>query len=226
MRRVLVAQSVGLWIRLNRHFSGVGNVDLVETPTLEGGRLLAQLERPAVVVFGREAGLLEAESLVAALDQQGCHETRVVLISDDAEKGSAPRVEQERSLVVCGEAEILPVVTELLASSEKPQERLDLLVHYACDGPSGSREGFVIVLDLDEKTLVFQADEGFEPGAELSLGFFLPGAAPGAERTRVALDCRVESGGEANDLIYTARISSIDPDASRAVERFLGRGES
>lgn len=222
MRRVLVAQSVGLWIHLNRHLSGVSAVDLVETPTLEGGRILAQLERPAIVVFGKEAGLEEAEHLIDSLERGGCRGTRVVLASDALEPTPRPPSVEDRTLVICGAEDLVHVVTELLALCEELVGTLDLLVHYRTDaGRPG--EGFVVVLDLDEKSLLLQADRAFEIDTALSLDFFLPGAGPDAPREKVSVQCRVESCGDHDDLIYTARVSSIDPGALSILQRFLGR---
>ena len=226
MRRILVAQSVGLWLRLNRHFSGVGAVDLVETPVLETGRLLAQLERPAIVVFGGEAGRLEAEDLVTGLEQRGCRGTRVVLAWAELEPTARPLSADDRTLVICPEDDLVHVVIELLALSEQPEAKLDLLVHYRADEATTAGEGFVIVLDLDEKNLLLQGDHPFEIDTELSLNFFLPGPTPDSPRDKVSLACRIESCRDESDLIYTARVSSIDAQATATVQRFLGRTES
>lgn len=225
MRTILVAQSVGLWIRLNRHLSGVSAVDLVETPTLEDGRLLAQLERPAIVVFEGEAVRPEAKSLVEALTRNDCRETRVVLVSQCLEPTPRPPSADDRSLVICAADDLVHVVTELLALDEAPGQALDLLVHYRSHA-STPPEGFVIVLDLDEKSLLLQGDHVFEAEAVLSLDFFLPGDSPGSPREKVSLECTIESCLDESDLMYGARISSIDPAATAAVQRFLARSES
>lgn len=226
MRRILVAQSIGLWIRLNRHLSGVGAVDLVETPTLEGGQLLAQLERPAIVVFGEEASREEVERLAADLERQGCTDTRLVLVTSREVATPRPPETSDR-IVVCPPDDLVPVVTELLALDERSDETLDLLVHYTCETPSESSpaEGFVIVLDMDEKSLFFQADHPFEIETDLGLSFFLSGATDEAPRERVALSCTIESG-DARDLMYRARITSLREPASQALRRFLGRDRS
>jgi hypothetical protein len=221
VRRILVAQSVGLWIRLNRHLSGVSAVDLVETPTLETGRLLARLERPAIVVFSGEAGRPEAEDLVADLDERASKGTRVVLVSEDLAPTARPLQADGPALVVCPPDDLVHVVTELLALGEEPKRALDLLVHYQADAGSTPGEGFVIVLDLDEQQLVLQGDHAFEIGTELSLHFFLPGPVPEGPRDKVSLTCRVESCRNEVDLIYGAAVSGIDASAARAVQRFL-----
>ncbi len=84
----------------------------------------------------------------------------------------------------------------------------------------------MIVLDLDEKSLLLQGDRAFELETVLSLDFFLPSAEPDAPREKVSLQCRVESCGDEDDLIYTARVSSIDPGALSILQRFLGRIDS
>lgn len=228
MRRVLVAQNVGLWIRLNRHLSGVGAVDLVETPTLETGRLLAQLERPAIVVFSDGAGRIEAQELVADLKQRGCRGTHVVVASDELEPTSRPFRPDGAALVICPEDDLGRVVTELLALNELPQETIDLLVHYEKDHEDGSDSagGFVVVLDLAEKSLLLQADKPLEIDSELSLNFFLPAAAEDLPRDKVLLVCRIESCPNETDLIYTASVSDIDAEAAASVRRFLAKGSS
>ena len=226
MRRVLVAQNIGLWIRLNRELSGFSAVDLVETPTVETGRLLAQLERPAIVVFSGEAGRGEAEGLAADLERRGFKETRVVLASADLEPTPRPVSPDEGILVICAEDDLGLVVTELLALSEQPEETVDLLVHYQTDTGEVSGEGFIVVLALDEKNLLLQCDHSFEIGAELTLNFFLPGPSSDSPRDKVSLTCRVESCRDELDLIYTACVSSIDAQAAEVVQRFLARDES
>ena len=52
VQRILVIQDVGLWIDLNRRLSGVVSVDLFEALSFETGQILAQIERPKVVVYG------------------------------------------------------------------------------------------------------------------------------------------------------------------------------
>lgn len=226
MRRVLVAQSVGLWIRLNRHLSGVSAVDLVETPTLENGLALAHLERPAVVVLGRESGIEEAERLLETLLRSESAVTRVVFASDDVEPSPRPLVAGDSSLVTCSEEELVSVVSELLAAAEEPRPSLDLLVHYRSDSEREPSEGFVVVLDLDEKSLLLQADEVVEIGRELSLDFFAAASAPGMHREKVSLVCVVESCRDEADLSYHARISRLDAAARAAIRRLRGGGES
>lgn len=226
VRRILVAQSVGLWIRLNRHFSGVGAVDLVETPTLETGRLLARLERPAIVVLSGEDGRVEADELVADLEDAACKGTRVVLVSETLEATPRPLSDDGGAPVICTANDLVHVVTELLALGEEPHETLDLLVHYEADASNGAGEGFVVLLYLDEQQLVMQGDHPFEIDTELSLNFFVPGSGPAASRDKVSLTCRIESCRNEIDLIYGAVVSGIDARAAAAVHRLLGRSAS
>ena len=226
MRRILVAQSVGLWIRLNRHLSGFSEVELVETPTVETGRLLAQLERPSIVVFSDEGGRREAEDLVSGLKQRGCVGTRVVLTSAELEATPRPLCAEDTTLVTCAADDLGHVVTELLALSEQPDEMLDLLVHYQTDEATTDGEGFVIVLDLDEKSLLLQGDRAFEIDEELSLNLFLPSPSADSPREKVSLTCRIESCRDGIDLIYTACVSNIDARGTAAVQRFVVRSGS
>ena len=225
MRRVLVAESVGLWIHLNRHLSGVSEVDLVETPTLESGRLLAQLERPSVVVLGRESLLADAESLVRDFERNDWAGTRIVLASESLEASERPFRPNDPSVVICPEEEIPSAVTELLALNEEPDRSLDLLVHYRSDGGTGPSEGFIVVLDLDPKRLLLHSDEELAEGQELVLDFFVPGA-PGAHREKVSLSCTVGTARDGSELVYEARVSEIDETAAAAVSRLRRGGVS
>ncbi len=96
MRRILVIQDVGLWIDLNRHLSGVDCVELVEAMSFEQGQILAQIERPRIVVYGADNsdGPGRApEQLLGQLRERGLQDTQVIAVvsGQDGTHGRDPR---------------------------------------------------------------------------------------------------------------------------------------
>lgn len=224
MQRILVIQDVGLWIDLNRHLSGVASVDLFEALSFETGQILAQIERPKVVVYGTDCDGPGPEEFHRQLRASGFGEIQVVAVDPQATgrpRGDGP--------IFCRADELQDVITSLLDPSAPAEaEEAELLAHYevAEDGAEASSSGFAVVLELKEDALVFESDKPLSKGAKVSLNFFLPDPTSDAQRTRVAVDCKIVECRDDAGLLFVAHVTRIASDSRKVLTRYIDAGAS
>lgn len=226
MRRVLVIQDVGLWIDLNRHLSGVASVDLVEAVSFETGQLLAQVERPEVVVYGADGDGPGAEELAREFQEAGLSEIQVVSIDSNA-AAEAPASNRTPGLpIVCTPDRLGGLVSELLDLSEEPSDpSVELLAHYELDGEGNEVvRGFAVILELSDRHVAFESDVPLETEAELRMNFFLADPAGESQRVKVSMSCVVAQCRDEAKLIYGARVSKISEAARQALQRHSALG--
>ena len=230
MKRILVIQDVSLWIDLNRHLSGVASVDLVEALSFETGQLLAQIERPEIVVYGAEGngrGATEGarEFLAAGL-------TGIQVISIDP---NASDVDDARTangvpgrVIVCSPERLFGLVSELLdLTADEPDPTVELLAHYERDLQGGEVErGFAVILELTDRHIAFESDVQLETGCELRMNFFLVDPLGEAARRKISLSCIVAQCRDEAKLIYSSRVSKIEESAKRVLQQreMIGAG--
>jgi hypothetical protein len=222
VRRILVIQDVGLWIDLNRHLSGVDSVDLVEAMSFEQAQILAQVERPEIVVY-REGSGPEPEELLQQLQERGVREAIVLAVARTPEAGSLGALPAAGEAAVCAQEELVDLVGRLLdleTAPEKPQ--IELLAHYDVEPGSFDepRSGFAVVLELSERRLLLEADLSLEPGTNLLLNFFLQEPDGDAQRTNVSLACVVSQCHDEAKQIYSARVTKLAEPARRAIQLY------
>lgn len=227
MRRILVIKNVGLWIALNRHFSSVSSVDLVETPTFETGKILAQVERPDVVVCSSGSATGETIELLQELRERGLDAIKIVLVEDRGTEKAPPPSSSDPGLVVCNQDDLVEVVSGLLDLSDETKESapFELLSHYEIlTNPSGEpRRGFAILLELDERKILLESDYPLETSDVMLLNFFLNEAEESTEREKVTLTCEIRLCRDEAKLVYTAAVSTIDEDSRLALRRLSSR---
>ena len=230
MRRILVIQDVGLWIDLNRHLSGVDCVELVEAMSFEQGQILAQIERPRIVVYGADNsdGPGQApEQLLAQLRERGLLETQVIAVVGGPDVARAhdlkPQSSDSSDAIVCTADELLERVSSLLDLTTGPQKpKVELLAHYEVDGGASRspRSGFAVLLELSERRLLFETDLCLEQATEMHLNFFLQEPESDAQRSNVSLSCVIGQCRDEAKMIYSARVSKIGDDARQAIQRY------
>jgi hypothetical protein len=221
---------VGLWIDLNRHLSGVDCVELVEAMSFEQGQILAQIERPRIVVYGADNsdGPGRApEQLLGQLRERGLLDTQVIAVvsGQDGTHGRDPRPESSDSsdAIVCTADELLDRVSGLLDLATGPQKpKVELLAHYEVDGGASRspRSGFAVLLELSERRLLFETDLCLEQATEMHLNFFLHDPDSDAQRSNVSLSCVIGQCRDEAKMIYSARVSKIGDDARQAIQRY------
>jgi hypothetical protein len=220
VRKILVIENVGLWIALNRHLSGVDSVELIETTTTEMGTILAQIERPDIVVCSGISAGSGPRGLLRELRKRGLDDIHVVCV-DDGDGGGDPGSQAAAGLSVCDSEHFVSVVTELLElSEEKPEQGVELLAHYEIrsDSQGAPRRGFAILFELNERHLLLESDIPLDTGGELLLSFFLSPA--GAERTKISLTCIISHCRDDKLLRYSARVSKIEQGTKTELQRF------
>jgi hypothetical protein len=224
VRRVLVIQDVGLWIDLNRHLSGVASVDLVEAVSFETGQLLAQIERPRIVVYGPNTEGPGAASLAQEFRAAGLSEIQVIAIDESAVESNArlPTRGSSGQPIVCSRDRLVGLVGELLAlSGEESRPKIELLAHYELKGEQGEpTRGFAVICELSERSVAFESDVPLERGCELHLNFFLTEPSSESKRVKISLSCIVAQCRDEARLIYGARVSKLRDDARRALQRY------
>jgi len=225
VRRVLVIQDVGLWIDLNRHLSGVASVDLVEAMSFGLGQLLAQIERPRVVVYGPEADGPGPDALVREFRAAGVDEVDIVAIDPAA---GEPQLEQGSSApIVCTQERLAEVVSGLLALADpEPEPMVELLAHYEVADTEGgdATRGFAVILELSDRSLVMESDVPLDTGSELSLNFFLADPGSTSQRAKISMSCLVARCRDEAKLIYSARVSKMTDSARELVQRHATLG--
>lgn len=222
MRRVLVIQDVGLWIELNRHLSGVASVDLVEAVSFETGQLLAQIERPEIVVYGPQADGPGPEALVRDFRAAGIDEIDVIAIDSAAPEPAAKHASE--APVTCAPSHLVELVLALLElTTEEPEAAMELLAHYELAGETNGEvvRGFAVILELSDRRLLFESDVPLETGSELDMNFFLTDAIGGSERAKISLSCILARCRDDARLIYSARVSKLTDGARVAVRRHV-----
>ena len=223
MRRVLVIQDVGLWIDLNRHLSGVASVDLVEAVSFEMGQLLAQIERPEIVVYGADGDGPGASEVAREFLAAGLAEIQVISIDESAtavDDSMATKPTPGRP-IVCSQERLCGLVSELLElSGEESEPDVGLLAHYELGDESGEVErGFLLILELSDRYLAFEADVPLETGSELRMNFFLADPAGESQRVKVSMSCIVAQCRDEAKLVYGARVSKLQESAREALQR-------
>ena len=226
MRRILVIQDVSLWIDLNRHLSGVESVDLVEAMSFEQARILAQVERPEIVVYRADGSGPAPEELLRQLQERGVEKS--VVIAVERSSGAGPPSDRSDTArysraIVCTPEELLDQVSRLLnldAAHAKPT--VELLAHYDVNAGSSEepRSGFAVVLELTERRLLLEADLSLEPGAEMLLNFFLQEPGSDAQRSNVSLACAVTQCHDEAKLVYSVRITKLEDKSRDAIQRY------
>jgi hypothetical protein len=216
VRRVLVIQDVGLWIDLNRHLSGVASVDLVEAVSFETGQLLAQIERPRVVIYGAHSDGPGPAALAREFRAAGLDEIQLIAVDPSATASGATASASGASgqPIACPPERLAALVIELLA-------------HYELKGEAGDVvRGFAVILELSERSVAFESDISLEGGAELHMNFFLVDPMSETQRVKISLSCIVAQCRDDAKLVYGARVSKLGDDARRAVQRhvLLGAG--
>jgi hypothetical protein len=231
LRRVLVIQDVGLWIDLNRHLSGVASVDLVEALSFETGQLLAQIERPEIVIYGALNDGPGADEIAREFREAGLSEIQIVLIDESAstiDDSTAARTAAAGRPIVCSPDCLLGLISELLQlTDEEPEPCVELLAHYEYDtGENEVQRGFAVILELTERHLAIESDVPLEAGNEVRMNFFLADPDGNAQRVKISLSCVVAQCRDEAKLIYSARISEIPDAAKRALQlwKALGAG--
>jgi hypothetical protein len=226
VRRILVIQDVSLWIDLNRHLSGVDSVDLVEAMSFEQAQILAQVERPEIVVYRADGSGPAPEDLLRQLRECGVEKAVVIAV----ERSSGDRGPSDRSLatghseaILCSPEELLDLVSGLLdLDSESAKPTVELLAHYDVNAGSSQepRSGFAVVLELSERRLLLETDLSLEPGVEVLLNFFLQGPGSDAQRSNVSLACAVTQCHDEAQLVYSARVTKLEDESRNAIQRY------
>jgi hypothetical protein len=230
VRRVLVIQDVGLWIDLNRHLSGVASVDLVEAVSFETGQLLAQIERPRVVIYGAHSDGPGPAALAREFRAAGLDEIQLIAVdpSANASGATASGSGTPGQPIVCPPEHLAALVSELLELDlDEPAPKIELLAHYELKDEAGELvRGFAVILELSERSVAFESDILLEGGAELHMNFFLVDPMSETQRRKISLSCIVAQCRDDAKLVYGARVSKLGDDARRAVQRhvLLGAG--
>jgi hypothetical protein len=230
VRRVLVIQDVGLWIDLNRHLSGVASVDLVEAVSFETGQLLAQIERPRVVIYGAHSDGPGPAALAREFRAAGLDEIQLIAVDPSANASGATASASGASgqPIACPPERLAALVIELLELDlDEPAPKIELLAHYELKDEAGELvRGFAVILELSERSVAFESDIPLDCGAELHMNFFLVDPTSETQRVKISLSCIVAQCRDDAKLIYGARVSKLGDDARRAVQRhaLLGAG--
>ena len=227
VRRILVIQDVGLWIDLNRHLSGVGSVELVEAMSFEQAQILAQVERPEIVVYRADGSGPEPEELLRRLRERGVEKTVVIAVerapgSRDPSGRSASAAHNSEA-IVCSAEELLELVSSLLnLDAERAKPSVELLAHYDVEAGSSeeARSGFAVVLELTERRLLLETDLSLEPGTEMLLNFFLQVPDSDAQRSNVSLSCEVTQCRDEAKLIHSVRVTKLADDSRQAIQLY------
>ena len=137
MQEILVIDSVGLWISLNRHLAGRDSVRLSEAPGLEKGILLARVESPDLIVCSTEDTRRSPAELGRLFKEAQLDALPVVCVHDQA-NGETPVEGAGPNFSVCNPDEFLKLVDRVI---ELPQPsvtsvHVNLLSHF--DNLSGS----------------------------------------------------------------------------------------
>jgi hypothetical protein len=227
LRRILVIESVGLWIALTRQFAGRDSVQVSEASSLEMGVKIAQVEQPSLIACRPDELDRSITELASILVDAGLESIPTLCVH------STPTPEFNRDsrhgkLSTCHQDDVLAAVNAALRSDEAPgaTAELEILAHYETrSGTDGEPlRGFLNLLDIDVRTLVVESSVPLEVGDLLGLSFFLPRIAEplaSGERVHVTLDCKVESCINPSNLYYTVRIKKISDESEAAFQRYV-----
>ena len=89
MKRILVIEDIRLWLALNRHFAGCPGVRLNESPTMELGLRLAQVDSPDLIVCRADDGEHSPLALARLFRDREIHARRVICVHNQA-SGEVP----------------------------------------------------------------------------------------------------------------------------------------
>ena len=227
MQEILVIDSVGLWISLNRHLAGRDSVRLSEAPGLEKGIRLAQVESPDLIVCSTEDTRRSPAELGRLFKEAQLDALPVVCVHDQA-SGETPAEGGGPNFSVCTPDDFLKLVDRVI---ELPQPsgtsvRVNLLSHFEnLSGSAGEPDrGFVNLLEMDSHKLLIESSQLLQIGDLLDLTFYLPYApdtAPSAERPKVSLRCEIRQCRDESKLLYGARVKEVDQGSEAAWRRFM-----
>lgn len=227
MQEILIIDSVGLWISLNRHLAGRDSVRLSEAPDLEKGILLARVESPDLIVCSTEDTRRSPAELGRLFKEAQLEALPVVCVHDQA-NGETPVEGAGPNFSVCNPDEFLKLVDRVI---ELPQPsstsiHVNLLSHFEnlSGSPGEADRGFVNLLEMDSQTLLIESSQTLQIGDFLDLAFYLPYApdtAPPVERPRVSLRCEIRRCRDEDKLLYGAQIREIDQASEAAWRRFM-----
>ena len=228
MQEILVIDSVGLWISLNRHLAGRDSVRLSEAPGLEQGIRLAQVESPDLIVCSTEDTRRSPAELGHLFKEAQLGPLPVVCVHDQA-NGETPAEGAGSNFSVCTPDDFLKVVERVIEPpppSAGTSVRVNLLSHFeTLSGPPGEpNRGFVNLLEMDSHTLLIESSQLLQIGDFLDLAFYLPyppDTAPPIDRPRVLLRCEIRQCRDENKLLYGARIQKIEQGSEATWRRFL-----
>lgn len=227
MKRILVIGDDSLWLELNRHLAGDSRAGLNETPNIDLGLRLAQMESPEVIVCraGRDGPTLF--DLARRLRERGIDTRRVLCVSEDT---SGPGVDEmlRTGAAVCHPEMFVDEIEQLLESNaEEEGVRLHVLAHFELDSADSAplERGFVNVLRLGSSRLLVESRDALAKGDKLALQFMLPRGVSGetTEREAISLRCEIQDCRDPERLRYEARVLELADEARASIDRFLER---
>jgi hypothetical protein len=222
-----VIKDIALWLVLNRHFAGRGDVRLHECPSLEDGLRLAQVESPDLIVCRASDGEHSPLELEQLFRDGEIALQRVVCVHNPA-NGAKSQASTGVEISVCTTDEFLETAESVLNAGTEcaGSGPVDLLANFenlSCQ-TGESKRGFLNLLELESSKLLLESNEPLQEGDTLSLIFFLPrGASPAGSTSRIEISllCEIIRCRDEAKLHYSARVVSVKPKSQAPLARFV-----
>lgn len=225
VQRILVIDNVGLWISLNRHFAGEGNVRVSDATTIQTGLRLAAVEQPEIIVCSSESIDRSLTDLSKLFREAGVDETKVVCVAEPDVLASAPR---GLAMQICGLDRFIEIVDAIMSTALKPRSgvTVDLLAHFDRQGAQEGEEarGFVNLLEIDGTRFLIESTIELNLHEVIDLNFFLPRfehLGKRHDRCQVSLCGEIRQAVDEEKLHYRYDARKIEKQSQEYLELFV-----
>ncbi len=230
MQRILVIDDVGLWISLNRHFAGDETIRISEIPSFESGLRLAGAEQPDLVVCPADGESRSPDQVARHLRRAGLETQLVLCVFTGAKRAGTPP-NPDVNLSICAPDRFTATVDRLLEQSNNPHPsaELDLLAHFELLStlPGEPSRGFMNLRQINTYELVLECSTPLATEDQLALTFHLPRTERtdgSSERFKIGLRCRIHRCLDAEKMIFSASIQSVDANCRDMLTQFIEGG--